>query len=280
MRYLIVNADDFGLSSSINQAIIRAHREGILTTASLMVNESGFNEAVEFARQNPSLGVGLHLTLLDGHSALSAAEIPGLVNEQREFCRSPVRAGCRYFVGLKSQLRAEILAQFEKFRATGLTLDHVNSHHHVHSHPVIFDILMELAGKLGIQRLRLVRETIRLNRKLGFGSRPAFVIFALFHQLMARRALPRLRDAGIIHNDYVFGLLQTGQVNERYLTALLPVLPRGVSEVYSHPCPGSAELEALISPSIRALIGQLAIRPICYQDISSLADARLTPNAI
>src|SRR5579871_3178153 len=96
-RRLIVNADDFGRSQSINQAVIRAHREGILTTASLMVNEAPCAEAVELAKQNPQLGVGLHLTLLMGHSALPYAEIPGLVNEAGEFLNDPVKVGFRYF---------------------------------------------------------------------------------------------------------------------------------------------------------------------------------------
>src|SRR5215475_12435062 len=81
-RRLVVNADDFGRSTSINQAVIRAHREGILTSASLMVNEAGFEEAVRLARENPRLGVGLHLTLLCGHATLSPEKIPGLVEER------------------------------------------------------------------------------------------------------------------------------------------------------------------------------------------------------
>src|SRR5262245_33982288 len=89
-RRLIVNADDFGRSHSINEAVIRAHREGILTSASLMVNETSCSEAVSMAKQNPNLGVGLHLTLLMGHSALPQREIPGLVNERGEFLDDPV----------------------------------------------------------------------------------------------------------------------------------------------------------------------------------------------
>src|ERR1044072_6488896 len=84
-RRLIVNADDFGRSHSINQAVIRAHREGILTTASLMVSEQVCDEAVALAKENPTLGVGLHLTFLCGHSSLPAEKIPGLLNERREF---------------------------------------------------------------------------------------------------------------------------------------------------------------------------------------------------
>src|SRR6266567_2315923 len=96
-RRLIVNADDFGRSPSINEAVIRAHREGVLTTASLMVNEPACDEAAALARENPGLGVGLHLTLVLGHSALAASQIPGLVNGQQKFTDNPASAGFRYF---------------------------------------------------------------------------------------------------------------------------------------------------------------------------------------
>src|SRR5689334_12698129 len=127
-RRLIVNADDFGRSPSINEAVIRAHKEGILTTASLMVNESAFAEAVELAKANPTLGIGLHLTLLCGHSTLPPDQIPGLVNGNGEFTNHAAGAGFSYFFksSLREQLRREIHAQFQKFRHTGLPLDHVN----------------------------------------------------------------------------------------------------------------------------------------------------------
>src|SRR5476651_2669702 len=96
-RRLIVNADDFGLSKSVNEAVVRAHRDGILTTASLMVNEPGFDEAVKLAKENPSLGVGLHLTLLCGKSALPPEKIPSLVNSRGEFSKNPVGVGLEYF---------------------------------------------------------------------------------------------------------------------------------------------------------------------------------------
>src|SRR5580693_1252432 len=113
IRRLIVNADDFGLSHSVNEAVIRAHCEGILTSASLMVNEPGFDEAVKLAKENPKLGVGLHLTLLHGHSALPPEKIPGLVNARGEFSNSSVGVGMKYFFddGLREPLRAEIHAQ-------------------------------------------------------------------------------------------------------------------------------------------------------------------------
>src|SRR5215831_932010 len=119
---LIVNADDFGRSHSINEAVMQAHREGILTSASLMVNEPACAEAVTLARENPKLGVGLHLTLVCGKSALPRERIPGLVNAHSEFDDRPITVGMRYFFhhDLREQIRAEIHAQFEKFRATRL----------------------------------------------------------------------------------------------------------------------------------------------------------------
>src|ERR1700694_1978742 len=157
LRRLIVNADDFGRSRSINEAVIRAHREGVLTSASLMVNEPWCDEAVALAKQNPKLGVGLHLTLLMAHSALPPEKIPGLVNARGEFSNNPVSVGFRYFFqrGLREQLRAEIHAHFNRFRDTCLPLDHVNGHLHMHLHPMVFRILMDDAEQLSIGHLRL-----------------------------------------------------------------------------------------------------------------------------
>jgi chitin disaccharide deacetylase len=271
-RVLIVNADDFGLSRSANHAIIRAHREGILTSASLMVNEPGFEEAVALAREHPRLGVGLHLTLLCGHSALPRRKIPGLVNENGEFDHSPVRVGFKYFFrqrGLREQLRAEILAQFEKFRATGLPLDHVDSHHHLHAHPIVFRILIESAVELGITHLRLTSEPFGVHARLAVGYRLERLSHGLAYWLLAGRARRQLERLDIKHTDAVFGLLQDAQVDERYLECLLPELPPGVSEIYSHPSLDRFrhEMEALISPRIRALVEKLGIRLIRYQDI-------------
>jgi hopanoid biosynthesis associated protein HpnK len=171
-RRLIVNADDFGRSSSINRAVIRAHREGILTTASLMVNEAAFDEAVALAAENPRLGVGLHLTLLCGHATLSRTRIPGLVNERREFSNGAVTAGLRYFLlpSLRVQIETELEAQFERFATAGLPLDHVNGHLHIHLHPVVFSILMRRAQEWRIARVRLTCDPFRLNARLAGGA--------------------------------------------------------------------------------------------------------------
>jgi hopanoid biosynthesis associated protein HpnK len=271
LRRLVVNADDFGRSRGINEAVIRAHREGILTSASLMVNEEAFDKAVGLAKENPQLGVGLHLTLLCGHSALPPEKVPGLVNERREFSNSPVGAGFRYFCSrsLRAQLRDEIAAQFERFRATGLSLDHVNGHLHFHLHPTVFGILVEDAARLGIRHMRLTREPFWMDVPLASGRRLYRAGHAVIHFLLSWAAQSRFRRLNLRHTERVFGLLQNDRVDETYVLKLLNILPPGDSELYSHPSLDQFkhEFEALVSPRVKALVEAQGIRLIRYQDL-------------
>jgi hopanoid biosynthesis associated protein HpnK len=266
-----MNADDFGRSQSINEAVVRAHNEGILTSASLMMNEPGFDEAVKLAKENPKLGVGLHLSLLCGHSALPPEKIPGLVNLRGEFSENPVATGFRYFFqrSLQQQLRAEIHAQFEKFRATGLPLDHVNGHLHLHLHPVVFRILMEDAEQLGIRHLRLTRDCFARSRRLTPGRWFYRVSHAAIYEWLSRRAREPLRQRGIKHAQITFGLLQNARVDEEYVLKLLPELPPGDSELYSHPSLDEfkPEFDALVSPRVKELVKKLGVELIRYQDL-------------
>ena len=270
-RRLIVNADDFGRSHSINQAVIRAHREGILTTASLMVNGAAGAEAVELARENPRLGVGLHVSLVCGTSALKPSEIPGLVDGDGNFSQNPVATGVRYFFrkNLRPQLEREIRAQFGKFRATGLPLDHVNGHLHFHLHPVVFGILMDHACDWGITHFRLTRDFFRLNLRLASGRLFYRSSHALIFELLAPRARPMLRRLNIRYTAAVFGLLQNARVDTDYLTRLIPSLPPGDSELYSHPSLDEFESEfaALINPRVRSLVSERQVKLICYRDL-------------
>jgi hopanoid biosynthesis associated protein HpnK len=270
-RRLIVNADDFGLSQSVNQAVLRAHHEGILTSASLMVNEPGFAEAVQLAKENPGFGVGLHLTLLQGHSTLPPDKIPGLVNSRGEFPKSPVGVGMAYYFqrDLREQLRAEIHAQFEKFRSAGLLLDHVNGHLHLHLHPIIFNILMENAETLGIRHFRFTRDCLARSRRMSRGHLFYRVSHAVIHDCLSRRARGPLRQRNIKHAQITFGLLQDSRVDEEYILKLLPELPVGDSELYSHPSLDKFkhEFEALISPRVREQVQKLGIQLIRYQDL-------------
>jgi hopanoid biosynthesis associated protein HpnK len=270
-RRLIINADDFGRSPSINAAVIRAHREGILTSASLMVNESACNEAVCLAKQNSKLGVGLHLSLVCGKSALSSNKIPGLIDSQNNFSHNAVFSGLRFFFlpSLKTQLRDEIEAQFQKFHSTGLSLDHVNGHLNIHLHPVVFGILMENSERWGIRHLRLTSDPLALNFRLASGNIFYRVSHAVIYKSLSDWARSKLRQRKIGHTQNVFGLLQNACVDEDFLLKLLLQLPAGDSELYSHPSLDDFkhELDALISPNVKAAIEKLGIKPVRYQDL-------------
>jgi hopanoid biosynthesis associated protein HpnK len=270
-RRLIVNADDFGRSSAINEAIIRAHREGILTSASLMVNEPACDEAVALARENPRLAVGLHLSLGMGRSALPPEEIPGLVNADGLFPSNPVRLGWRYFAkpSLRGQLYREVAAQFKKFRATNLRMDHVNGHLHLHMQPVVFRMLADNAGKWGITHMRLTREPLRPGFKAAGNGRMLKMLEILMLSWLARRQRRILQRIGIRHTQAVFGQWRDGRVDEDYLLRLLPLLPLGDSELYSHPSMSEFkhEFDALISPRVRELAERLGIHLIRYRDL-------------
>jgi chitin disaccharide deacetylase len=236
-----------------------------------MVNEPGFEEAVALARENPRLGVGLHLTLLCGHSTLPPERIPGLVNERGEFSCNPARVGLRYFFQrkLREQIRAEIEAQFEKFRSLGLPLDHLDSHHHLHAHPTIFKILIQSAARFGVTHLRLTCEPFWVHARVATWHCWRRASHGFVHWLLAGRLRPVLQRLDLKHPGAVFGLLQDARVTEGYLERLLPRLPTGISEIYSHPSLDQFrhEMEALISPRVRALVDKLGIELIRYQDI-------------
>ena len=270
-RRLIVNADDFGRSAAINDAVVRAHREGVLTSASLMVNEAACDEAVALARENPRLGVGLHLTLVTGQSALPPERIPGLTDARGRFSNQPVASGWRYFLRreLREPLRAEIAAQFERFAATGLDCDHVNGHLHLHLHPVILPMVLENAARHGIRRMRLTRDPFWLNAAIAGGRWFYRMSHAATFAVLARRARRLLELRGVRFAGATFGLLQDGRVDEEFLCRLISRLPGGDFEVYSHPALGRPqnEFDALISQRVKAVVATQNIHLIRYRDL-------------
>lgn len=171
--------------------------------------------------------------------------------------------------GLREQLRAEIHAQFEKFHATGLTLDHVNGHLHLHLHPVVFKILMEDADTLRIRHLRLTRDCLARSRRMAQGRLFYRVSHAAIYDWLSNRAREPLRQRGIRHAQITFGLLQDSHVDEKYVLKVLPELPAGDSELYSHPSLDKFkhEFDALVSRRVKEQVEQLGIQLIRYQDL-------------
>jgi hopanoid biosynthesis associated protein HpnK len=284
-RRLIVAADDFGMSSGVNAGILRAHREGILGDASLMVNAPAFAEAVALARATPTLSVGLHLMLVQGRAALPPADIPLLAGPDGLFGNAPVAAGMRYFFtpGVRAQLRREIVAQLDTFAATGLALSHVDGHLTIHMHPVVLDILLDLSPRYGIRAVRLPREPLAPALRYDRRHLVRKLFEATSFNALSRWALPRLGRAGVRHPDRMFGLHQTGHVSEHYLLDVVARLPPGVNEIYCHPAlvddearrwrpadyESERELAALTSARVRSAIEQAGIELITYRDLAA-----------
>jgi hopanoid biosynthesis associated protein HpnK len=237
MKQLIVNADDFGLSSGANRAIIKAWQEGLLTSASLMVGANGFEEAVALAKENPGLQVGLHLTLVQGRSAGKRSGFPPLVDSDGYFPHDPVYAGIRYFFvkQLRKQLVAEIEAQITRFQETGLALSHIDGHLNIHMHPTVFDILCRLMPKHGITSFRLSRERLKTDLELAPSRRLGKCADAFIFDRLARRCRPMLDRLGIAYASEVKGLLNSGRMTEEYLLKALDILQDGITEIYFHP---------------------------------------------
>jgi hopanoid biosynthesis associated protein HpnK len=276
MKELIINADDFGLSSGANRGIVQAWQRGILTSASLMVGGAAFEEAVTLAKENPGLQVGLHLTLVQGRGVLQGQGLPALVDANGDFGNDPVLAGMRYFFlkPLRKKLYAEIEAQIVKCRDTGLDLSHIDGHLNIHMHPVVFDILCELMPKHGIASFRLSRENLSANlaadRQRVLGKCADAFIFAS----LARRCKSRLDRLGIRYACEVKGLLNSGRMTEDYLLSALDSVGEGLTEIYFHPgCRPCAELDrwmpeyhhdqelaALTSAQVAAKLDRLGVR--------------------
>lgn len=289
-KVLIVTADDFGLSTPVNEAVELGHRDGILSAASLMVGTSAKDDAVRRARELPKLGVGLHVTLLDGRPVLPPSEIPGLVGSNGRFFTDPVRFGMALYFApeLRRQARAEIEAQFQRFRETGLELDHINGHKHFHLHPVVLETILRLAPSLGSPPIRVPFEpftsSFGANRDRALGR----LTSACFYLLQTRRLTRKLKRAGIAGNDYVFGLNDSGAMTEQRLLKLIELLPSGVTEFYCHPATNRwdgadtlpadyrpvEEFHALISPAVKAKLAACNLEP---QSFRAACGRRLEP---
>jgi chitin disaccharide deacetylase len=286
---LIINGDDFGYSEAVNRAIVLAHSEGVLTSCSLMVNERAAGQAVELAKSNPGLAVGLHLALVAGRAALPHSEIPHITDTNGDFTTSPFRAGVHYYFSpaARNEVRREMRAQFERFAATGLRFSHVDGHTHLHQHPVIFDELIKLCEEFGVRRVRVVKGEIRLSLKLDRKNLPAKLVLGTVYNLLGRWCERRLRGRGFVMPQKVYGLLQTGDMNEDQLLGLIELIGRheprfdaASGEIYSHPLAfdageaakrenpgGDRELKALISPRVRSAIETCGFKPATYETL-------------
>lgn len=271
MRRVIISADDFGLSEGVNEAVEQAHRDGILEAASLMVAAPAAADAVRRARAMPTLRVGLHLVVIEGPAALPRQEIAGLVDADGQFPGDQFRLGVRYafLPAIRRQLATEIRAQFAAFAATGLALDHANAHKHMHLHPTVGRLMLDIGREFGLPAIRVPAEPPDVLRRCG--TRVGSGAWALYRwtALLRRQA----HAAGVAVNDHCFGLAWSGHMTADRVRRLLQVLPDGISELYFHPAARrdallrrlmpdyehEAELAALLDRELQAQLERLPV---------------------
>jgi hopanoid biosynthesis associated protein HpnK len=237
-----------------------------------MVTGAECEDAVRLARENPRLAVGLHLVVISGRAALAPSSIPHLVDGSGRFSDDPVRAGLRYQFrpAAREELRREIREQLVRFRATGLSLSHVDGHLHMHAHPAVLSILVELAPEFEIPAVRLPADDPRLAAASpGPIRRLQSAIFAL----LRRSGESRLERAGVAVADRVYGLLATGHVTEEQILRWIEGTESDRVEIYCHPAleldgeprngpagSGPRELAALLSPRVRRAVEERGFR--------------------
>ncbi|MGE5611559.1 MAG: hopanoid biosynthesis-associated protein HpnK [Bacillota bacterium] len=294
MVRVIINADDFGRSKEINRAVARGYHDGVLTSASLMVAGVAAEEAVRMAREMPGLAVGLHVVVVDGRAVLPAKQIGHLVNEAGWFPNTPVRSGLRYSISTraKKELWEELQAQFERFAATGLPMAHVDGHQHMHVHPTIFGMVLELAERYGAKGIRLPRDEMREAWRGGCGtekrsgssrcSEPdvglmSKVVRVGVLRLLAEWCAWRMQGTKLAAAARTYGVAQSGAMEEGYVLGLLQQLRPPTAEICFHPTVGErleklganpGDLQTLLSPAVKRVIAERGLRLSTYLDLN------------
>ncbi|MBZ5527828.1 MAG: ChbG/HpnK family deacetylase [Acidobacteriia bacterium] len=273
----------------MNRGIGEAHRRGILTSASLLANGPAFASAVELARAEPALGIGVHLNLSDGPPVLSPWDVPSLIAQERKMGGGPGSLYTWLLLGRldPGEVEREWDAQIRKVRDAGISPTHLDGHKHVHMIPGLFEIALRLARRHGIPAIRISHESPQLRAALsagsGFSPRAALQrLQGRFLKLLTMNAAALARGAGIASPGHFCGITQTGLLTEEGVATLLHNLPEGTTELMTHPGEADEELHRgatrlrqsrhtelfiLTSPAIRNLVASQGIRLLHYGSV-------------
>jgi hopanoid biosynthesis associated protein HpnK len=288
MKQLILNADDFGMTRGVNEGIIRAYREGVLTSTTLIANGTAFEDAVERAKANPGLAVGCHLMLIGGRAISPREQIPSLADEAGRLPGTLAGFMARVSTGSVrlEEIEREIRAQIEKLRACGIEPTHLDTHKHTHAHPIVMEALGRAAQATGINRVRKPMENIRdaweTSRGNGSGLSKQLV-GAVAVRAMTPRFGTISREYELLSPDHFLGLATTGQLGPAMLRRLIESLAEGKTEIMLHPgvcdadlrMSGSrlmeqreTELEGLLDGGVRSAIKERGVRLISYREVN------------
>ena len=290
VRRLIINADDFGLTSGVNRAIAEAHRAGIVTSSTLMANSQAFAGAVDLAKQNPGLSVGCHVVLVDGTPVSEPEKIPTLLspngrsNQFRDSLISFVWAAQRGRVR-EAEIAAEIEAQIRKVQATGMTVTHVDSHKHTHIFPAIFKPLLAVTRDCGVRAVRNPFGPLKTLAYAHLMRRPK--LWTRYTEVgvlrrFAQEFKKQVAAHGMTTPDGSFGVVITGALTQNLFDAVVGCIPEGTWEFVCHPgyndddmekirtrlrSSRDVELQILTSDATRTTLERHGIELISYKNI-------------
>ncbi len=288
MKSLILNADDFGMTCGVNQGIIRAHREGILTSTTLMANGPAFDDAVDKIEANPKLGVGCHLVLVGGKCVARREEVSSLADAQGNLSESLPMFVAKLSSGMipSREIEREIHAQIEKIRDAGIAPTHLDTHKHTHAHPRVMEALGKVAKELGITRVRKPVENLHDSWQTMQADEKGIsmqIVAAGAVRAVAPRFFAIARKYGLTFPDHFLGLAVTGQVSAAALRRMVDTLDEGSTEIMLHPgiCDAElvhsgtrlrehreTELAALLDAGVRSALHERGIRLISYRELN------------
>jgi predicted glycoside hydrolase/deacetylase ChbG (UPF0249 family) len=268
-KLLVVNADDFGFTPDVNQGIIEAHRDGILTATTLMANGTAFDDALRLWRETPTLDVGCHLVLIGGESLVTKQPFPASVSQ--------------LLVALaKRQLPVydELKAQVQRIVDAGVRPTHLDTHKHTHLAPPVLDAVARISEEFGV---RWVRRPFDFPLSAAAGSVPRMERWTSSALALMRRRFHRvLSRHGCRTTDHFAGFQITGRFRTGELVELMALIPEGSTELMVHPgrCGPAlraaptrlkesreAELAALVAPEVRAAIAHHGIELVNYSGL-------------
>lgn len=281
MKKLIVNADDFGLHTEVNKAIIQGYQKGCIRSTSLIPTGAAVDEAVQMALENPGLGVGVHLTLVAEKPILPVDKVKTLVGEDGKFLPDHVAFIKKYVTGGidENELLAECDAQIARATGLGLEITHLDSHQHLHVLPGLSKICLKLMGKYNISKLRFPGESFTFTG--GYPTPVARMVAKCGLTVCAMMARSKAKAYNKVMPDHFFGMVAGGHNEEKYFMQIVKSLPEGVSEIMIHPGADDKalgkvydwqyhwedELQSVTSSDVMRYLTERGIKLISYRDL-------------
>ncbi|MBN1787673.1 MAG: ChbG/HpnK family deacetylase [Sedimentisphaerales bacterium] len=278
-KRMIINADDFGLCEGVNKAVIEAHKNGVLTSTTIMANMPAVDQAIHFAKDNPSLGVGIHLNVLQGKPLSPDNSIKLLTNDSGEFKYSAYKLAIETLLCKKTRqaIEIELTSQIASVIDKGIKPTHLDSHKHFHCLEPVYKIVCSLADKFGIRAIRWPWEPATVCSK----DWPDIELKDKFRAFLVRQMALKAQklDNRFIKNDIFFGLAHTGRIDDNFWAEIAQTQFAGTAEVMTHPGYADglgktrlvqqrrSELECLCNPATKKLLTQAGIQLVHYGNI-------------